>query len=77
MLFTEIFPARRQLNSENNHMKANCDFCMNYAYDEEFDEYVCSINMDEDDYERILRTGRDDCPYFRFGDDYSIVRKQN
>ncbi len=50
---------------------------MNYAYDEEFDEYVCSINMDEDDYERILRTGRDDCPYFRFGDDYSIVRKQN
>lgn len=48
---------------------------MNYAYDEEFDEYVCSINMDEDDYERILRTGMDN--YFRFGDDYSIVRKQN
>ena len=58
-------------------MKANCDFCMNYAYDEEFDEYVCSINMDEDDYERILRTGMGNCPYFRFGDDYSIVRKQN
>lgn len=58
-------------------MKANCDYCLNFSYDEEYDEYTCSINMDEDDYERILRTGTDDCPYFRFGDEYSIVRKQN
>lgn len=58
-------------------MSANCENCLNYSYDEEFEEYACSINMDEDDYGRIF-TGREkECPYFRFGDEYSIVRKQN
>lgn len=53
----------------------DCENCMNYEYDEELEEYACSINMDEDEYVRWLSTKR--CPYFRFGDEYSIVRKQN
>ena len=59
-------------------MSYNCDQCINYIYDEEYDEYCCSVDMDEDDYGRMLSSNnKDQCPYFRFGDEYSIVRKQN
>lgn len=58
-------------------MKVNCEMCMNYAYDEEFDEYTCAVDMDEDDRYRLYSGIRKDCPYFRRGDDYTIVRKQN
>lgn len=53
----------------------DCEHCMNYEYDEEFEEYCCSINMDEDEYVRFLHEKK--CPYFRFGDEYTIVKKQN
>ena len=58
-------------------MVSNCDNCLNYVYDEEFEEYSCCINMDEDDYGKVLLGREKNCPYFRFGDEYSIVRKQN
>lgn len=58
---------------------SNCDYCLYYVYDEEFDEYICSAagDMDEDDYVRF-QTGTDrSCRYYRPGDEYTIVRKQN
>ena len=27
----------------------SCEFCSNYVYDEEYEEYGCVVNMDEDD----------------------------
>ena len=27
----------------------SCDYCNNLVYDEEMEEYVCDVNMDEDD----------------------------
>ena len=55
-----------------------CDMCQNYCYDEEFEEYYCDINLDEDEYMRFLSTVTETkCPYFKNGDEYSIVRKQN
>lgn len=58
-------------------MKASCDICMNYAYDEEYDCYECTVDMDEDEVYSLLSGHRNTCPYFRQGDDYTIVRKQN
>ena len=55
--------------------KIECENCLNFEYDEELEDYVCSINMDEDEYIRFLHEKK--CPYFRFGDEYSIVKKQN
>ena len=52
----------------------SCETCMNYVYDEEYDDYVCIANIDEDEYYRYIQNNR--CPYFRFGDDYTIVKKQ-
>ncbi len=58
-------------------MNTNCEECMNYEYDEEYEEYVCSVNMDQDEVSRLMSGHYKQCPYFRFGDEYSIVRKQN
>ena len=27
----------------------SCEFCSNYVYDEEYEEYGCVVNMDEDE----------------------------
>lgn len=50
---------------------------MNYVYDDEYEDYMCLINLDEDEYARFVSGAGKECPYFRFGDDYTIVRKQN
>ena len=28
---------------------SNCETCMNYEYDEEYEYYVCTKNLDEDE----------------------------
>lgn len=58
-------------------MTTNCEDCMNGAFDEEYEEYYCTLSLDEDEYARFLERANASCPYFRAGDDYSIVRKQN
>lgn len=47
------------------------------SYDEEQEEYYCSVVMDEDDYYRMISGERKrSCPYYRDGDEYKIVRHQ-
>lgn len=53
-----------------------CDTCAYYSYDEEWEEYVCEANIDEDEYARLLQGHYKTCPYFRDGDEYKIARKQ-
>ena len=55
----------------------NCDTCAYYMYDEEYEEYFCSVDIDEDDLYRLQSDPRGDCPYYRNGDEYAVVRKQN
>jgi hypothetical protein len=59
-------------------MKAgdNCECCINYLYNEEYDYYECQVNLDEDEMGKFLRNSFDDCPYFRLDDEYKTVRKQ-
>lgn len=54
----------------------SCDSCTYYVYDEDYESYVCDISMDEDEYVRLVSDSRYECPYYRNGDDYRIVRKQ-
>ena len=56
--------------------EANCDACMNYIYDEEYECYICDMDLDQDEMGRFLTNTFTDCPYFRLGDEYKIVRKQ-
>lgn len=54
----------------------NCESCMHYVFDEEYDCYVCQVNLDEDDMGRFLSNTVMNCPHFQFNDEYKIVRKQ-
>lgn len=54
----------------------DCDNCSNYVYDEEYEDYECMVNMDEDDMEKIMHGSRYQCPYYQSDDEYKIVRKQ-
>lgn len=62
--------------NRNKRRVTNCESCMNYEYDEEYEYYVCSKNLDEDEMYRFVRGEFRDCPYYQFGDEYQIVRKQ-
>ena len=57
--------------------KTNCDYCINYIYDDETDCYVCSVSLDEDEMDRFLSHSFSECPYFQFDNEYKIVQKQN
>jgi len=53
-----------------------CDTCWYYDYDEEFDETVCTLDLDEDELYRFMTAPNAHCPYYRQGDDYSLARRQ-
>ena len=53
-----------------------CESCWHYDYDEEYDEYYCMMDLDEDEVYRFFVSGRNHCPYYRRGDDYTLARRQ-
>lgn len=53
-----------------------CDTCAYYGYDEDDDEYYCSVDMDEDEYARLIENRHKTCPFWRNGDEYEVVRHQ-
>lgn len=55
---------------------ANCEYCSNYVYDEEYGYYSCDVNLDEDEMGRFMTNTFHNCPYFQMNDEYKIVRKQ-
>lgn len=56
-----------------------CESCMYLEYDEVTNQHVCSIEpiMDEDDFARMSYQPSKYCPYYKVGDEYTLVRKQN
>ena len=57
-------------------MSGKCKNCSFYNYDDEYDEYVCDMDLDEDEMARFLAASADDCPYWRPGDEYRTARRQ-
>lgn len=60
-----------------NRAKGSCESCANYIYDEQYEQYYCDIQLDEDEMQRFLTGGTYNCPYYDFYDEYTVVRKQN
>ena len=54
----------------------DCETCVYYAYDEEYEDYYCSADMDEDDIARLMQDTHRKCPFWRDGDEYAVVRHQ-
>ncbi len=56
---------------------SECDTCWYYDYDEEYDEYYCMMDLDEDEVYRIFCSENSThCPFYRQGDDYTLARRQ-
>ena len=53
-----------------------CDTCCNYEYDEDYECYVCMVDLDEDEMSRFLSGNNDSCAYYSQYDEYKIVRHQ-
>lgn len=63
--------------SGGEQMQSSCESCMYFGYDEEFEEYYCEVNLDEDEMEKFLTDSfQGGCPYYRLEDEYKTVRKQ-
>ena len=54
----------------------NCEDCAFYAYDEDDDMWYCTVDMDEDDYARLMHGHYRQCPFYRCGDEYQVVKHQ-
>ena len=48
-----------------------------YDYDEFSEQYVCKVELDEDEYLDFINSKTNDCPYYKFYDEYKSVQKQN
>ena len=55
----------------------NCDSCVHYMYDEEYDMDVCEVSLDGDEMLKYMQEKNSECPYYRFYDEYKSVQKQN
>ena len=57
-------------------MGGKCESCVYYSYDEEYDDYICEVDLDEDEMYRFLTSSVQSCPYYQLDNEYLIVRKQ-
>lgn len=53
----------------------DCDTCYYNDYDEEMDCDVCLMQIDQDEWARVMQF-HTKCPYYRKGDDYYLASKQ-
>lgn len=61
-------------------MKELCEECWYNSYDDESEESFCSLQLDEDEYAKLLSDPQKNktCKYFRPDTgEYEIVRRQN
>ena len=58
-------------------MSNKCESCTYYLFDDENGEYVCQMDMDEDDYYRFVTDKERTCPYWCSMDKYAVVKHQN
>ena len=56
--------------------QSNCETCVYFDYDEEWDDQVCTYSLDEDEMEKRAAGHYKDCPYYKFYDEYKSVNKQ-
>lgn len=74
-----MFPSLtvRNRSREGDECMSKCDDCLYFAYDEEYGYSVCEQELDEDEMRLFIQDRFEACPYYRPGDEYSLVRHQN
>ena len=58
-------------------MRFSCEDCMFYTYNEEYDDYTCEQDLDEDEMVCFLSRELTACPFYHPGEsDYYLSGKQ-
>ena len=57
-------------------MKASCESCEFFVYDEYTDSYCCNLSLDEDEMSDFIGQNTKECHYYRYYDEYKSVNKQ-
>lgn len=57
-------------------LPSSCDTCLYYTYDEDYESYMCDMDMDEDEYVRLITDSHYHCPYYQNDNEYAVVKKQ-
>ena len=55
----------------------SCDSCVYYDYNEDDDMYECRVDLDEDEFLAFMTKKTQNCPYYKFYDEYKSVQRQN
>ncbi|MCR5594785.1 MAG: DUF6472 family protein [Lachnospiraceae bacterium] len=55
---------------------SQCDTCSNYVYDEEYDDYMCMVDIDEDEMARSFTDSHYSCAYYSYDNEYDVVKHQ-
>lgn len=61
---------------QKKKVAGSCETCTFYIYDEDYESYICDVDMDEDDFGMLVSNGFRSCPYYKDGDEYKVVRHQ-
>lgn len=64
------------MNDSSKKAVGTCESCVFYDYDEDWESYVCTVNLDQDEMGQFLSGQTRACPYYRFYDEYKSVQKQ-
>ena len=62
---------------DENSIEGSCEDCVFFDYDEYIDDYVCTLNLDEDEAVALMTRKNTHCPYYKYYDEYKFGRKQN
>lgn len=54
-----------------------CESCVYFDYDEFYGEEVCRADLDEDESVDFMLGSSNQCPFYRYYDEYKSVQKQN
>lgn len=54
----------------------NCENCIFFVFDEYYNEYSCTVNLDEDEMLKYLQGDYKECSYFKLSDEYGLAKKQ-
>ena len=65
-----------QKKASERKKATSCESCTFYAWDDEYEYYVCEADLDEDEMSSFLSGTDFSCPYYQPDDEYRIVRKQ-
>ncbi len=77
MAVMRLAKEKEKKKKKEKTIRPDCETCQYFDFDEEYGDYVCNMMLDEDEMVRIMEHGAAECPYYRFYDEYTMVRKQN